>query len=185
MFRLRLPQIALALTLAVTGTTQAAELVAQPPQTASLNGLQADNSTGAFAQTFSAPALSVVESISWWGFHGSNSAGPAFDDFAVYFDGSLQAGTLSSAPVDLGDLSVLTRYTLDVTDAPLTATTLEIVNNSLDVEWFWQYSSFNGSNTEDLAFVLTGSLVPEPSTYLLFLVGIAAVAAASRLGRES
>lgn len=183
MFTVRLRHIAMALLLASAGAAHATDLVAQPPQTAALDGLQVDNSTGPFAQTFSAPSLSILESITWWGFHGSNSAGLAFDDFAVYLDTVLQTGALTAAPVVLDDLGVLTRYTLDVVDAPLIATSLEIVNDSLDVEWFWQYSSVSGPNAESLAFALTGSLVPEPATYLLLLAGVAAVAGASRRGR--
>ena len=183
MLTVRLPQVTLAMMLALTGPANAADLVAQPPQTADLNGLQADNSTGSFAQGFSAPAMSVLDSITWWGFHGSNSAGPGLDAFAVYLDGVLQFGTLTAAPVVLDDLSELTRYTLDVADAPLTAMSLEIVNDSPDVEWFWQYSAISGPNTDSLAFTLTGSLVPEPSTYLLLLSGLAVVAGAGRTRR--
>jgi hypothetical protein len=182
MFNVRIPQATFAMLLATAAAANAANLVNQPPQTDFLNGLQVDNSTGPFSQTFTAPALSVLESITWWGFHGGNSGGSAFDDFAVHLGGVPQAGTLTVSTVLLDDQSELTRYTLDVVDVPLTATSLEIVNDSLDVEWFWQYAAGGGPNADNLAYALTGSLVLEPATHLMVLAGLAGIAGFGRRG---
>ena len=124
---------ALCCTVALFGAADATVISARAPYAGAASGQQSDAAAPAYIQSFSAPADAVLEAIRWWGFHGDNSSGAAFDHFVVTLDGVAQSGTLSIVPGSFFD-----EYTLDIDDALLTATTLSVANDSLDVEWFWQ-----------------------------------------------
>ena len=167
---------------AVSATSpQAAELVGLAPHVAAASGQQADAATGAYAQGFAAPAGAVLEAIRWWGFHGANSEGPAFDNLLVLLDGVPQQGALSVVVV-----SGMYEYTLDIDDAPLLASSLSLLNDSLDVEWFWQSAAAPGGlpDAQNVAFSLLGRIdrteVPEPTSAALLLAGLAVMLGARR-----
>jgi hypothetical protein len=160
------PVLAAAMLVGVAATpAAAAELVGRPPLSG-LNGVQVDLATGPLPQTFTSSVSGTIESIVWWGFHGSNSEGAGFDNFLVLLDGADQTGDLTKTE----DQNGLTRYELDIVDTPLIAGDLgelDILNDSEEVEWFWQYSS---TEREWLAFSLQGT-IPEPNS--MALVGLA------------
>ena len=162
--------------LALSGLSQAAVLFERAPS-ASLGGVQADASTGSYSQSFGSLAGATLDSITWWGFHFDAPAGG--NAFTVALGGNILTGVMSST--DVGNAQELYRYTLDITDVVLTGsdTTLEIVNDSFDVQWAWQ-DAVGGATAGLTAFRLEGTRagqpVPEPG--VLGLLGLALVAGA-------
>lgn len=188
--------IALAACLLASGGAFAEVLYQQAP-TADATGESANNPvvTGEPLLFQSIPSLGNVtlEKIVWWGYRN-----PAYDpnpypgtveSFEVYLDGSVVAGNLS---LDFGSnlpntSRPLVRYTLDVADAPLTATEIALANMNDDVSWFWQGAGLDAAGAPLLAFSLEGTrnggVVPEPGTLaLLGLAGLAARAASRKRG---
>ncbi|GEC94466.1 MAG: hypothetical protein RLZZ220_3112 [Pseudomonadota bacterium] len=188
--------IALAACLLASGGAFAEVLYQQAP-TADATGESANNPvvTGEPLLFQSIPSLGNVtlEKIVWWGYRN-----PAYDpnpypgtveSFEVYLDGSVVAGNLT---LDFGSnlpntSRPLVRYTLDVADAPLTATEIALANMNDDVSWFWQGAGLDAAGAPLLAFSLEGTrnggVVPEPGTLaLLGLAGLAARAASRKRG---
>jgi len=188
--------IALAVCLLASGGAFAEVLYQQAP-TADATGESANNPvvTGEPLLFQSVPSLGNVtlEKIVWWGYRN-----PAYDpnpypgtveSFEVYLDGSVVAGNLT---LDFGSnlpntSRPLVRYTLDVADAPLTATEIALANMNDDVSWFWQGAGLDAAGAPLLAFSLEGTrnggVVPEPGTLaLLGLAGLAARAASRKRG---
>lgn len=164
-FTLRSAAVSAVCLLATAGAS-AATLYQQLP-TDVANSQQSDASVLIYGQSVPALGNVTVDKISWWGFHGQNSGGSAFDSFEVFVNGAQQTGALT-ASIDQG----LDFFTLDIPDIALSgAATLEIWNNSLDVEWFWAGSTGPG----ETAFRLEGTRngggsVPEPG--MLALLGL-------------
>ena len=171
-----------------------AEVLYQQAPTADATGESANNPvvTGEPLLFQSIPSLGNVtlEKIVWWGYRN-----PAYDpnpypgtveSFEVYLNGSVVAGVLSSSVV--GSLPntnrSLLKYTLDVTDAPLTATEIGVTNVNDFVGWFWQGAGVDAAGAPLVAFSLEGTrnggVVPEPG--MLAMLGLAGLAlrAASR-----
>lgn len=163
------------------GAVQSAELSGLTPFTATSFGQQSDaNALPAYTQSFAAQPGAMLESITWWGYHGANSLGPAFDSFVVLLDGLLQTGS-----IDIDDSNPnFSKYTLTVSPVTLSATTLSVLNDSPDVEWFWQSAATGGSgpHATEVAFRLDGSLntVSVPGTLALMVFGLLAAALARR-----
>ncbi len=172
-FTLRSAAVSAACLLA-TAAASAATLYQQLP-TDVANSQQSDAGVDILGQSVPALGNVTVDKISWWGFHGQNSGGSAFDSFEVFVNGAQQTGALT-ASIDQG----LDFFTLDIQDIALSgAATLEIWNNSLDVEWFWAGST----GSKETAFRLEGTRngggsVPEPGVLaLLGLSGLGLCAA--------
>jgi len=172
-FTLRSAAVSAVCLLATAGAS-AATLYQQLP-TDVANSQQSDASVLIYGQSVPALGSVTVDKISWWGFHGQNSGGSAFDSFEVFVNGAQQTGALT-ASIDQG----LDFFTLDIQDIALSgAATLEIWNNSLDVEWFWAGST----GSKETAFRLEGTRngggsVPEPGVLaLLGLSGLGLCAA--------
>lgn len=169
--------IAAAMAASVMASASAGVLVGQTPFTGSAWGQQTDGNSGpAYSQSIAAPNGAVLDAIRWWGFHTVNSGGAAFDNFVVTLDGVVQAGvlTVTAATADYDE------YTLDVANVALTASSLAIVNDSFDVEWFWQSAEAVGNagapDASRVAFSLLGTVgggntVPEPSMLGLLAMG--------------
>lgn len=172
-FTLRSAAVSAACLLA-TAAASAATLYQQLP-TDVANSQQSDASVDILGPSVPALGNVTVDKISWWGFHGQNSGGSAFDSFEVFVNGAQQTGALT-ASIDQG----LDFFTLDIPDIALSgAATLEIWNNSQGVEWFWAGSTGPG----ETAFRLEGTRngggsVPEPGVLaLLGLSGLGLCAA--------
>lgn len=172
-FTLRSAAVSAACLLA-TAAASAATLYQQLP-TDVANSQQSDAGVDILGQSVPALGNVTVDKISWWGFHGQNSGGSAFDSFEVFVNGAQQTGALT-ASIDQG----LDFFTLDIQDIALSgAATLEIWNNSQGVEWFWAGSTGPG----ETAFRLEGTRngggsVPEPGVLaLLGLSGLGLFAA--------
>ena len=166
-----------------------AEVLYQQAPTADAIGFSA-NLSGDPLLTQTIPSLgsATLDKINWWGYRDPfNDPYPTeIESFNVYLGGSIVSGGLSR---DLGTAlpntqRLLFKYTLDVPDAPLTATELGIENVNDLVSWFWQGSGADPATTGLVAFSLEGTrnggVVPEPG--MLALLGLAglAVRAASR-----
>lgn len=172
-FTLRSAAVSAACLLATAGAS-AATLYQQLP-TDVANSQQSDASVDILGQSVPALGNVTVDKISWWGFHGQNSGGSAFDSFEVFVNGAQQTGALT-ASIDQG----LDFFTLDIPDIALSgAATLEIWNNSLDVEWFWAGSTGPGETAFRLEDTRNGGgSVPEPGVLaLLGLSGLGLCAA--------
>lgn len=155
-------------------SSQADVLFERSPGLSALDGIQSDGATPAYQQSFPSLTGATLDKIVWWGFHGSNSGGSLFDSFEVFLGSTQLTGALTSS-ADFGGVAGLTEYVLDIVDTSLTAATIDIWNNSFDVEWFWQTVTPGSDLT---AFRLEGTRgdqqIPEPG--LLGLLGIAALA---------
>ena len=180
--------IGVVLSSALVGGGLANELDGRAPFQGNSFGQQSDANSAPYSQTLVAPANSILEAIRWWGFHGLASMGPSFDNFVVTLDGVVQTGALTvkkSSPF-------FDEYTLDIADIALTPSSLSVLNDSFDVEWYWQSASAVGNaaapDANAVSFGLIGhavAQVPEPTTFLLILCGMAALALGrSRRSRE-
>ncbi len=163
---------------ALAGGSLAAQVTGRAAFEGESDGQQSDASVPAYIQSFTAPGGTLLEAIRWWGFHGEHSNGSAFDNFVVTLDGVPQSGELVKSPSPHFD-----EYTLYFDDIVLTASELSVVNDSLDVEWFWQSAAKVGNSdlpdAIDVAFSLIGRpgglTVDEPEMPSLILAAIAAL----------
>lgn len=159
----------------------AAILLEKLPSTTALVGWQADASTGPYDATISLGGPVTITRFTWWGYYLGGS--PADDSFFVNGFDLTGSGLLATPVVEAtidpdtdpqNNNSVdLYRYVLDLSSSPVPfgggIATLSLVNNSLDVEWYWQETStVDGS----LAYRIEGTQdIPEPGT--LALLGLA------------
>jgi len=130
-----------------------------------------------------ASAAATVTSVQWWGYDLGGLGGP--DDFEVKLNGFALAGIFSAATdavdIDLG-VDVL-KYTLDLAPGFVIAAgpgTLGVVNNSLNVEWYWQSSPAAPGAAASQSFRLIGEPtvvpVPEPGAMGLVLLALSLLA---------
>jgi hypothetical protein len=169
--------VGLVLSSALVGQAIAGVLVGNAPAPGDTSGWSSDNSGAYRPQEFVAPHDAMLDSITWWGFHGSDSGGSAHDNFVVTLDGVVQTGILS-----ITEYGQYFEYTLDVADVALKSSLLAIVNDSEEVSWFWQ--SAQGENTylpdaDAVSFRLNGPQsqnVPEPAGLALVLLALGALA---------
>jgi len=181
-----------ALAACASGAAWADSLAGNAPFLLASSGQQADASTGAYTQFFVTPLNTIVEEIRWFGFHGTDSGGAAFDSFVVMLGGVVQTGTLTHSVVSgANGAYAYDAYTLDIVDKALTAGSLSISNDSSDVSWYWQSAAAVGNagapSANSVAFSLIGhtgvtSTVPEPGSALLMSLGLlAGLAGAARV----
>ena len=162
-------------------------LVDYTPSTIAL-GEQADNSSNAYNETFSLPGPVTITKFSFWGYYslGSDLSTDNFLANGAQLTGSSLFSRSSAGTVNLLDLNGgvvgetnLYRYDLDLSglnavDYAGGLPAISLINDSLDLEWFWQGTD-NPSGAR--AFLLEGSrnqAVPEPGS--LALVGLALAA---------
>ncbi len=167
-----------------SANVSAAMLLERLPS-ATFNGVQADAATAPYAETLSLAGPVSIEKISWWGYYGADPAiDPSTDNFVVKFNNASQSGLITESPID--STSGLTLYELTLNASYAFGggqTTLELINDSLDVEWFWQ-----GTDSQTQALRLEGvrqvQPVPEPGTLWLLGLGMLGVAFASTRSRR-
>ena len=140
----------------------AVELAGNAPYVVTSFGQQSDASASpGYTQAFGVAPGSLANALAWWGYHGVNSLGAAYDNFAVFINGASITGSLSSA----NETPDVTRYTLTFTPRSVTSGSLSVVNDSLDVEWYWQSAAANGGaapHATSVSFSLLGTTAPVP-----------------------
>lgn len=176
-----LPAAAAACLLAPGVVAAAATVLYSQAPEPGFNGIQSDASTGTYLQSFVVAPDATLDMIEWYGYHLPGGLGPGSDAFTVLLNGvdvtasalSLNSSVLySSGGVDFY------RYTLNVTDIPLSSGTLELMNGP-DTQWAWQFSD---AIAETTAFTLLGpaAAVPEPAGAALALLALLGLAQSSR-----
>lgn len=142
-------------------------------------GQQSDANTPIYVQSTLPAVAATLTSISWWGYHGIDSAGAANDDFVVMLNGSSLAGALST---DTSDPTVQ-RYTLTISPWVGIPATIAVANQGVDIEWYWQSAaSIGGAHATDVSYRLEGanSTVSIENTAVLLLAGFTGLAVARR-----
>lgn len=162
--------LAAAILLGSTLSSHAAELVVGSfaPYLGATNGNESDFNGGSpVSQSFVALPDAMLDKVVWWGYYNDGNDDSSFEVFLG--DSAVPlAGSLTVIPAANG----VQQYTLDIADAPLTATKIAIWNKSDLVEWYWQGTTSDQPPASQ-AFSLQGSLVPEPGTWALMLGGLA------------
>jgi hypothetical protein len=171
----------------LAGSAQAAVLAGAGPYLGALNGTQNDQSTPPLTPlTFAVPSNATLQEIVWWGYRANEATtgGPFDDDFIVTLGGLTQTGTLSRSVAATFNGVDIVRYSLDVVDTVLSASSIAVFSNAPDFEWYWQGISAapDGDPAFRPAFNLIGTVssptVPEPgSLALVALAGMALLAA--------
>lgn len=143
----------------------------------------------------------TIRDLHWWGIYGSGIANPPVDQFAIniYNDNAGGPGTLNTAvglinvvrTKTMQTITGFTMYSYDAIVSPsitLTAGTnywLGISNGSGGNSWAWVQSANSGGNARQwssasgvytatnkgLAFNITDTIVPEPSSVVLLAAG--------------
>lgn len=153
-----------------------------------VNGEQADAATVPYTESLNLAGPVLIEKISWWGYYGTDPLiDPSTDNFLVEFNSATQSGTITESPID--DVSGFTFYEMTLTSAYAFsggATTLALINDSLDVEWYWQGadSQLQGPRALRLEGVQQGQPVPEPEILSLLGLGLMSLAFLSRRSRK-
>lgn len=148
-------------------------------------GDQADSSTASLQELFTVPAATLTK-ISWWGYYDGGS--PADDAFVVRIDGVQQTVAPTSALDGVVSGFALYRYDLTLQPSLLfasggTGIVLELLNDSLDVQWFWQGSGPSAAPGQAHAYTVEGTPrqpVPEPNVPALGAVASLALIWSSR-----
>lgn len=167
---------------ALCSAAASATILLEQPPSATFNGMQTDASTGMpLSETFSLTGPVLIEKISWWGYDLGGIPG-AVNDFVVDFAAVTQTGTITESP----DVGGLTLYQMTLGSGFAFGggtTTLSLINNSFDVEWYWQGTDSQKQSLR-LEGVRQGQPVPEPEILSLFGLALAGVAFVSRRSRR-
>lgn len=146
---------------------------------ATATGIQADNSTGS-PYTETVPlGVATIGQVTWWGYYLDGS--PADDLFVLQLAGSAQSGSLTSIADGLVDGLTLYRYEMSLNTPYAFAGAgdlqIDLINDSLDVQWFWQGAEIvPGSNDAHVAVRLASNDVPEPGMLALLTAGLLSLA---------
>ncbi|HQO28494.1 MAG TPA: PEP-CTERM sorting domain-containing protein [Accumulibacter sp.] len=142
-------------------------------------GIQADNSTGSpYTETVPLGAA-TIDQVTWWGYYDGGS--PADDLFVLQLAGSTQSGRVTSIADGLVDGLTLYRYEMSLNTPYAFAggsdLQIDLINDSLDVQWFWQGAGIvPGSNDTHVAVRLASNDVPEPGMLALLTAGLLSLA---------
>jgi hypothetical protein len=165
------------------------QVAGSPPDTTQLVGAQSDTGTTPESQSVSAFSGSVV-SIDWWGYDLLQPQGGSTDAFLVSLGGTSLTGTVDRS--DVGTFFdnnqtgfVLFKYTLTLTNQMMFSnpSLLEVLNDSVDAEWYWQKTPGGDSLAYAIYIDRPDGQLPEPTALALVMVALLAVAAQRRTGR--
>lgn len=162
---LRKLESGLLLCCALLSANVSAAVIVERLPTTTATGIQADSSSGApYTETLSL-AATTIDQLIWWGYY--LDGGPADDLFVAQFDGGSLSGSVSSFAAGQVDGIDLYRYELALTTPYVFAggggLQIDLINDSLDVEWYWQGADAAvGSAAAPRALRLAHNDVPEP-----------------------
>lgn len=174
---------------AAMGASQAyaAPLLDLAPNRSTLVGQQADAGTGEWNESVTLAGPVTVTGFTWWGYYFNTDLSTAVDDFVVNSIDVSGTGLVTRTEDFINDgngtVLELYKYVLDLSDPANSqyfaggTSIASLVNNSFDVEWYWQ-----GSGTDELgarAYTVDGTRatqnVPEPSSLALMGLALAAL----------
>nr|WP_315182275.1 PEP-CTERM sorting domain-containing protein [uncultured Albidiferax sp.] len=157
------------------------------PSTA-LAGQQSDGGTTPYVENVNITGPAFVTGITWWGYYLAGED-PNIDNFLI--NGTALTSFPAIVRTDVGDLDDgnggtvnLYQYFLNLSGVnaeyfPGGPVDLGILNDSLDLEWYWQGSSSDPFGPR--AYLVEGDLVrqeiPEPSSIALFGLALLALGA--------
>ncbi len=163
--------------IALLSASAAASVLQENLPSTALVGQQSDASSNSplVTQIISLAGPVTINSFTWWGYDLGGAIDPV-DDFLVTGDLIGAGGTWSIVSTQVIDSDVeLVEYRLDLDQSVSFAggtTSVSVVNNSLDVEWYWQGSSdIDGPRAYSIEGTRQTQDIPEPGS--LALLGLA------------
>lgn len=166
---LRKLESGLLLCCALLSANVSAAVIVERLPTATATGIQADNSSGAPYSEAVSLAATTINHFAWWGYY--LGGGPADDQFVAQFDGASLSGSVSSFAAGQVDGIDLYRYELALTTpyvfAGGTDLQIDLINDSLNVEWYWQGADASVGGHAPRALRLAQNELPEPGLLAL------------------
>lgn len=165
----------------LAGHASAALLWNNPPNILVLDGQQADTSSTSYEETISISGPATITKLTFWGFY-SDGSDLATDNFILNGLNLSSSGlfTRSDTLIDVEGVDLYS-YELALSGSNSVAFsggpfTLSLINDSVDLEWFWQGTS-NPQAPGARALSIEGTrdvqAVPEPGTLALFGLALA------------
>lgn len=170
------------------GFAQAAsvQVAGVPPVSSMLLGTSSDTS-GPPLTTLTTSFSGNVSRVDWWGYDLLQPQGGSTDDFVVKLGGQTLSGSLTRSLANtisdpqVGDIALF-QYSLTLASlqAFSGAQSLEVSNQSFDVEWYWQGGSALALAPSYAVYVERDGQVPEPAALGLVLAALLGAGLARR-----
>lgn len=163
---------------ALFSTSASAAVLLERLPDASPTGQQTDGNTPSYQETVNFAGQVLINKISWWGYDVVGDPA-ALNNFAVTLAGVTQSGAITETDTGLfpGTSVSLMLYEMNLGSVSFAGGTLDLINDSQDVEWYWQGSGADPQTGAGLrALRIEGTRqqnVPEPE--ILWLLGVGGI----------